>query len=104
MLVNLGAYLPWQFHRYRGLYGVTGRPREVLRAAELRNALVIVKDERGWKDYAVAFSMNEPALDGDVVYASDCGPRRGQLLANYPDRDVYWLDGDVLSPYDDGGE
>jgi 4-amino-4-deoxy-L-arabinose transferase-like glycosyltransferase len=102
MLVSLGAYLPWQFRRYRGLYGVTGRPREVLQGVELRNALVIVRDERGWKDYAVAFSMNDPTLDGEVVYANDCGPRLDQLLAHYPGRDVYWFDGEVLTPYDGG--
>jgi hypothetical protein len=74
MLVSVGAYLPWQFRRYRGLYGVTGRPREILQRAELSNALVIVRDERGWKDYAVAFAMNEPTLDGKVVYAGGMGP------------------------------
>jgi 4-amino-4-deoxy-L-arabinose transferase-like glycosyltransferase len=105
MLVNLCVYLPWQLWRYHGLYGVTAAPRETLQAADLHNALVIVRDENGWKDYAVAFSMNRPTLDGDVVYANDCGPLVGQLVANYAGRAVYVYDGQSVLPYDpsDGG-
>jgi hypothetical protein len=93
MLVNLGLYLPWQFRVYRGLYGVTAEPREALQEAGLHNALVIVRDENGWKDYAVAFSLNRPTLDGDVVYANDCASLTEQLLAHYPEREVYYYDG-----------
>ncbi len=93
MVVNLGLYLPWQLHVYRGLYDVTAEPREVLLEAGLHNALVIVRDENGWKDYAVAFSLNRPTLDGDVVYASDCASLTEQLLSHYPGRDVYYYDG-----------
>jgi hypothetical protein len=96
MVGNLAGYLPWQFGRYRGLYGVTGETREILLAAGLDNALVIVRDENGWKDYAVAFSMNEPTLDGSVVYANDCASLNGQLLAHYPGREVYEFDGREL--------
>jgi hypothetical protein len=93
IVVNLGLYLPWQLHVYRGLYGITSEPREVLQEAGLHNALVIVRDENGWKDYSVAFSLNRPTLDGDVVYANDCASLTEQLLSQYPGRDVYYYDG-----------
>jgi 4-amino-4-deoxy-L-arabinose transferase-like glycosyltransferase len=97
--VNLGVYLPRQIEAYRGLYGITAEPRRVLEQAGLHDALVIVEEERGWWDYAVAFSMNAPGLDGDVVYASDCAPHNDELIARYPDRTVYRFDGAHLAPY-----
>jgi hypothetical protein len=105
VLANLLVYLPWQLWRYRALYGITAAPRETLQAADLHNALVIVRDDNGWKDYAVAFSMNKPTLDGDVVFASDCGPLVGQLVSLWSGRAVYIFDGERLLPYNanDGG-
>jgi hypothetical protein len=97
---NLAGYLPWQIRRYHGLYGVTGETRELLLAADLENALVVVQDDDGWKDYAVAFSMNAPTLDGSVVYANDCGSYNDELLARYAGRQVYWFDGQELRPCD----
>jgi hypothetical protein len=99
VLLNLGLYLPRQLAMYHGLYGITAQPRTVLEEANLSNALVIVQDQRGWWDYAVPFSMNNPGLDGDVVYASDCAPHNEELLARYPGRAVYLLDGARLIPY-----
>lgn len=103
-LGNLAGYLPWQLGRYRGLYGVTGEPRELLLAAELDNALVIVRDEKGWKDYAVAFSMNVPTYDGPVVYANDCSPLNEELVDYYSGRQVYLFDGRTLHPYVQDGK
>jgi hypothetical protein len=103
VLSNLVGYLPWQVRNYRGLYGVTGEPRELLLAAELDNALVIVRDENGWKDYAVAFSMNAPTLDGPVVYASDCPPHNERLIAHFAGRKAYQFDGRELRPIEAGG-
>jgi 4-amino-4-deoxy-L-arabinose transferase-like glycosyltransferase len=101
--INLVGYLPWQLRRYSGLYGISGRTREVLDQANLHNALVIVQEERGWWDYAVAFSMNTPMLGGDVVYASDCSPYNEALIAEFPGRDVYYFDGETVQPYVLGG-
>jgi hypothetical protein len=103
ILSNLLGYLPWQVRRYHGLYGVTGEPRELLSSAELENALVIVRDDNGWRDYAVAFSMNAPNLDGAVVYANDCHPRNDELVAHYPGREVFVFDGRSLVPYQPSG-
>jgi hypothetical protein len=97
--VNLFVYLPWQFREYHGLYGITAQARQTLQEADLHNALVVVRDESGWKDYAVAFAMNKPTLDGDVVYASDCGPLTGELLAHFSERAIYYFDGRTVQPY-----
>ena len=99
VMINLAGYLPWQLRRYSGLYGISGRTREILDQADLHNALVIVQEERGWWDYAVAFSMNTPMLDGDVVYASDCSPYNEALIAEFSSRDVYFFDGEIVQPY-----
>lgn len=101
VVVDLSVYLPWQFRQYRGLFGITARPREILKQADLHDALVIVTTERGWKDYAVAFSMNVPTLDGDVVYASECGALTERLLEQFPGRAVYLFDGHSVQPWGD---
>jgi 4-amino-4-deoxy-L-arabinose transferase-like glycosyltransferase len=95
--INVGHYMPRQFSAYKGLYGITSEPREVVRSAGLRDALVIVKEERGWWDYATLFALNEPTLDGDTVYASDCGTKNEELLARYPGRSVYVFDAATLT-------
>jgi hypothetical protein len=99
--IDLFVYLPWQFRRYHDLYGVTDRPREILEQADLHDALVIVRNDGGWRDYAVAFLMNAPTLDGDVVYASQCPPWTGQLLERFPGRAVYDFDGQTVRPFAD---
>jgi len=102
--VGLVLYWPWQISSYRGLYGITAQPRTVFMEAGLVHALVIVEEERGWWDYAVAFSLNAPTLDGDVVYANECGPEVEALLRTYSDRAVYRFDGEHLVPYEDAGQ
>jgi 4-amino-4-deoxy-L-arabinose transferase-like glycosyltransferase len=99
MIVDAFVYLPWQFERYQGLFGITGQPKEILQQADLDNALVIVRDDRGWWDYAVAFSMNAPTRDGDVVYASECPPWTGRLLEQFAGRSVYYFDGQTVQPF-----
>jgi hypothetical protein len=97
--VNVTVYMPWQIREYRDLYGITAEPREILLQAGLHNALVIVSDDGGWYDYAVAFSLNAPALNGDVVYANDCWPHNDELVAHFPGRDVYYFDGKMVRAY-----
>ena len=97
--VDLLVYLPNQLRQYRGLYGITDAARHSLQAAGLHQALVLVQVGSSWKDYAVAFSMNEPLLDGDVVYARECAGSTEQLLAQYQGRDVYAFNGIEVRPY-----
>ncbi|HNT75962.1 MAG TPA: glycosyltransferase family 39 protein [Anaerolineae bacterium] len=94
---DLVIYLPWQLARYHDLYGITAAPRRILEQANLHHALVIVRETREWKDYAVPFAMNAPTLDGDVVYARSC-PFTDTLRAAYPDRAVYEFDGQTVYP------
>jgi hypothetical protein len=100
LAIDLLVYLPWQWRSYHGLFGITAEPKAILQQADLDNALVIVNtDKRGWKDYAVPFSMNTPTLDGSVVYASECPPMTQQLVAQFADRKVYYFDGQQVWPY-----
>jgi 4-amino-4-deoxy-L-arabinose transferase-like glycosyltransferase len=97
-------YLPAQFQRYHGLYGISGRTREILKKADLENAVVFVREHRGWWDYAVPFSLNAPDLDSDVVYVSDCERYHRELVAEYAGRRAYYFDGEVVSPYAPGAD
>lgn len=98
--VSLLVYLPWQLRAYYGLFGITIRPRQILAQANLHDALVIVRTaDHGWKDYAVLFALNSPALDDDVVYASECGVLTDSLIEQYPGRAVYYFDGENVHLY-----
>jgi 4-amino-4-deoxy-L-arabinose transferase-like glycosyltransferase len=92
-------YLPAQLRRYYGLYGISGRTREVLQKADLEDAVVFVREHRGWWDYAVPFSLNAPDLDSDVLYVSDCEGNYGELMIEYAGRRAYYFDGESVRPY-----
>ncbi|MBI5649242.1 MAG: hypothetical protein HZC40_02160 [Chloroflexi bacterium] len=89
---DLFVFLPFEFREYNALYEITARPRAILQDAQLHNALVIVHGDLGWKDYAVPFTLNAPTLDGDVVYANDCGALNQKLIAHFLGRRVYFFD------------
>lgn len=97
--LNLTAYLPRQLNRYHGLYGITAEPVRILESVPMHQALVVVRDQGGWKDYAGAFALNRPGLDGDVVYASECPELIEPLLASFPGRSVYYFDGHEIYPW-----
>jgi 4-amino-4-deoxy-L-arabinose transferase-like glycosyltransferase len=99
MCIDLFVYLPQQLLEQRGVYGITAQPRNILKQANLHNALVIVRWERGWQDYAVPFSMNAPTLDSDVVYAKECPALVPQLLDQFSNRRVYYFNGETVQPY-----
>ncbi len=97
--IALFIYLPWQLHAYRGLYGITAQPQKIVAQADLHNALVIVHTGGSWKEYAPLFALNSPTLDGDIVFASECGPFIPSLIAQFSDRQVYYFDGTRVYPY-----
>ncbi|MBN1581692.1 MAG: glycosyltransferase family 39 protein [Anaerolineae bacterium] len=100
LAIDLLVYLPWQWHAYHNLFGISAASKTILEQAGLDNALVIVHTgERGWKDYAVPFSMNAPELDGSVVYASECPPMTQQLIDQFAEREVYYFDGQQVWPF-----
>ena len=72
------------------------RPKVILENSDLHNALVIVRIERGWEDYAVPFSMNRADLTGDVIYARECSTKTEDLLRSFSDRSVYIFDRKTL--------
>jgi hypothetical protein len=56
----------------------------------LHHALVLVQGSCTiWQCYGSVFWLNNPALNGDVVFARDPPEQRAALFAAYPDRFVY---------------
>lgn len=94
---DLFVYLPHDFREYRGLYGITGAPREILSNANLHHALVLVSGGDRWEEYAVPFTLNAPTLDGDVVYARACGALNEKLITHFPGRRVYFFDARTMT-------
>lgn len=81
--------VPGMFDEFRDWNDINGEGVAVVEAAELDNALVFVAREL-WVDYAPFFAQNVPALDSEIVYASDRGPsENGTLMDLYPGRDFY---------------
>ena len=52
--------------------------------------MLVQGDCGGWQCYGSVFWLNNPDLDGDVVYARDLPDRRAELFRAYPDRFVYY--------------
>lgn len=79
------------------------RVRDMAETHDLDNALVLVQTHN-YRDYArmrlydkygSAFQLNDPLLEGPVLYARDLGERNGELVAAFPDRRVYrFIEGD----------
>lgn len=85
-------FMPESAAALKGFNGIDGRFPEMLRAAELKNALVMVDDCGSWHCYGSTFWLNEPTLDGEVVYARYWPDRPDQAMdvfAAYPERSVY---------------
>lgn len=103
VLVGLVAYsalvfLPPELAPFRGRYGVTAAPLEVVRRAGVHHALVFVADTPEWSDFAVFFAANSPTLDSDIVYARYRHPLEAAALrAQYRDRACYVQIGNHLA-------
>ena len=57
--------------------------------AGLHDALVMVQECQTWQCYGSVFWLNDPDLNGDIVYAKDMPQHYGELFAAYPGRYVY---------------
>jgi hypothetical protein len=103
-LIGLVAYdafifLPPELTAFRGRYGVTTAPLQVVREAGIRHAVVFVDGVEHWYDFAVFFAANSPTLDSDVVYAIYHNPKQaGAVRALYADRACYLQRADHLEP------
>ncbi len=91
-------WVPQEFERFRDWNAINGDGVAVVQAAGLDNALVFV-DRDSWVDYAPFFAQNVPALDSEIVYASDRGPVENRVLMElYPAREFYRYANGQLSP------
>lgn len=79
------------FNQGRHLYGIDGHDVQVVRQANLHNAMVFVETQY-WTDYANLAWMNPARLEqGDVIFARDGGTTVNEwVLSNYPGRQVYF--------------
>jgi hypothetical protein len=91
---NLLLNLPLQVELHRGYNNVSGYRQALVRAADLRQAIVFVPTSEpfAWWDYGSVFSANDPLLQAEVIFARDLGPAVNQrTMAAYPDRAPYLL-------------
>ncbi|MGD0783471.1 MAG: glycosyltransferase family 39 protein, partial [Candidatus Aminicenantales bacterium] len=100
----------WFYARYdHNFCGSTAWIDNAVRGVGLHNAVVVLKFlygpltgfPTGW--WSSGFAYDTPKLDGDVIYANDCGPDQNRtLLRAFPGRAFYQyagtLDKGVLAP------
>lgn len=92
LVVNLGINLPPRLAQARGFYGISRDQLRPIEEAGLHNALVFVKAER-WLEYGAMLAGMSPLLDDDVLYARSEGEEaNATVIADYPDRTVYYLE------------
>jgi 4-amino-4-deoxy-L-arabinose transferase-like glycosyltransferase len=72
--------------------GMDDRIAEAVDQQGLHDALVLVAPCSNFVCYGSVFWRNNPALDGDIVYARDIPSLRDELIAAYPGRAVYVAD------------
>lgn len=94
VISSLTSYLPTQFAKYKGWYGITGDAPRLASELSLGRALVFVPPGKSWTDRAPLIGLNTPTLDSGVIFALDLGQERNKvLIERYPDRQVYyWQD------------
>jgi 4-amino-4-deoxy-L-arabinose transferase-like glycosyltransferase len=74
-------------------YRSARRAVNTLAQTDVQHALIFVKAQQ-WQDYAALGWLNAPHLPaGDLIFAYDFGPAGNErLIAEYPDRTVYYFD------------
>jgi hypothetical protein len=99
---NASYYLPGQLRLYHGYNYVSRTKIDAVEAAGIHNAVVFanVGKQYEWWEYGEVFSANDPLLQGDIIYARDLGDVEDRkLLADFPGRAFYRLDGTTVSPF-----
>jgi len=96
---NVLGYLPAVVGASRGYNGIDRSRLDTVERANIGSALVFVRqDWPDWQPYGSVFPANGPFLDRAVVYALDLGQAENwRLVAAYPDRTPYLLDGIELT-------
>ncbi len=96
LFTSTPGYL-WTLH---GKNFFTRARLDAVEAAGLKNALVLVVQERDWSDYGSVFPANSPWFDGDVVYAQYTDEATiARLRRAFPGRAFYLLRGTDLRPF-----
>lgn len=98
---NLLSFLPTQAAYQRGYNFVNGERLGLVKAAGLRQALVLVPTSEWWAwwEYGSVFSANDALLQNSVIYGRDLGASANRLtLAAFPDRTAYLLRDGRLTP------
>jgi hypothetical protein len=96
--INLAVNLPTRMQQAHGFYGITRAQLGPVEQADLHNALVVIYAER-WLEYGALLAGMSPTLDDDVLYARSNGEQAdAALIADYPDRAVYYLVSGELLP------
>ncbi|MBN1440214.1 MAG: glycosyltransferase family 39 protein [Anaerolineales bacterium] len=92
LLWSVAFQIEPRFLRGYGLYDISRAGSDSVSAAGLRNAVVFVR-RKAWTDYAAFSWLNDPYLDGDVVFARDLGPEKNtQVMQAFPGREAYYYD------------
>jgi len=103
---NFVFYFPGQWQLYHGYNYVDHSKLDAVQRAGIHHALVFadVGQSYEWWEYGMVFSANDPLLQGDVIFARDLGDAADKkLMADFPGRSYYRLDGVTLSRLDTGG-
>ena len=99
VIFNDLVFLPPHMSVFRGKYGVTAAPLQVVEDAGIKNAIVFEADGEHWNRVAVFFAANSPTLDSDVVIAIYCNARQADAVRGlYLDRGCHILPKEQLFP------
>jgi len=97
VVTSLALNMPGRLQEAHGFYGITRAQLEPVQEAGLHDALVIVYAER-WLEYGAMLAGMSPLLDDDVVYARGSSAETdAAVMARFPGRQVYYLQGGELS-------
>jgi hypothetical protein len=97
-------FVPERASALRDFNGIDGRMQQLLDQVQPHHALVLVNDCPHWQCYGSVLTLNDPALDGDVVFAKNIPAQNAKLFNAYRDRTVFIADyyGRSLVPYHSG--
>lgn len=99
---NAVFYFPGQWQLYHGYNYVNHSKLAAVAAAGIHHAVVFadVGPAYAWWEYGMVFSANDPLLHGDVIFARDLGAVKDrELMADFPGRSFYRLNGTVVKPF-----
>jgi hypothetical protein len=98
---NLRFYLPSRLNGLTGLYGVSASqlaPFQTPSALETTPALIIVRQQQHWREYATLLELSNPYLDTPFIFIYSRSLEDDQLVMDaFPERAAYYYYAD--EPY-----